>query len=302
MINFLKNYFNYSRGEIRGIVVLMVLNVVIFLVPGIIRKHVRLSHTDFSSFEKQIDNVESQTATTDNTDLATLNKLFFFDPNTVSKIGLMQLGLTEKQVKTFIKFREAGGQFEKADDLKKVYSINDELFTKLKPFIKFQSIAENIATSNRSLPVIDSTSSNLEKESHNLNFTLLNINKADSNLLMTLSGIGPVLSKRIVNYRKYLGGYYRKEQLREVYGLDEETYDQIKDKIIVDTSGIKKINLNRVDFKTLNRHPYLSYADTKTIIKYREIMGEFTSKHNLLENHLVDSATYNKISVYLTVY
>jgi hypothetical protein len=66
-----------------------------------------------------------------------------------------------------------------------------------------------------------------------------------------------------------LGGYVQKEQLKEVYGLTEEIYDKIKGQVTVDATLIKKIDLNKDDFKVINKHPYLSYELTKIIFDWR---------------------------------
>jgi competence ComEA-like helix-hairpin-helix protein len=64
----------------------------------------------------------------------------------------------------------------------------------------------------------------------------INLNRADSAELVKLYGIGPVLSKRIIKYRNSLGGKFQSvDQLKNVYGLSEETFNSIKPYLIVDT-------------------------------------------------------------------
>lgn len=64
----------------------------------------------------------------------------------------------------------------------------------------------------------------------------IELNSADTTELKKLRGIGSKLSQRIVKYRTKLGGFSSKEQLRSVYGLSEETYQQIETHIWVDTT------------------------------------------------------------------
>lgn len=65
----------------------------------------------------------------------------------------------------------------------------------------------------------------------------VDLNAADSTELQKVSGIGPVLSKRIVKYRKLIGGFTDKSQLKKVYGLSPENYDRIAGQVYVDTTG-----------------------------------------------------------------
>ncbi|MBO4529566.1 MAG: helix-hairpin-helix domain-containing protein [Paludibacteraceae bacterium] len=53
------------------------------------------------------------------------------------------------------------------------------------------------------------------------------INSADTTELKRLRGIGSVLSARIVKYRKKIGGFTSVDQLRNIYGLSQETYEEI---------------------------------------------------------------------------
>ncbi len=61
----------------------------------------------------------------------------------------------------------------------------------------------------------------------------VNINKASANQLEALPGIGPVYAQRIVDYRKTNGPFKNKEQIKEVKGIGESTYNKIKDKIVL---------------------------------------------------------------------
>ena len=97
----------------------------------------------------------------------------------------------------------------------------------------------------------------------------LDINRADSAALVTLPGIGPVFAGRIVKYRTRLGGFVSKDQLAEVYGLKAETLVRLSPYIRKDTFRITTISVNSATFKELNAHPYISFDQTKVIVKYR---------------------------------
>ena len=105
---------------------------------------------------------------------------------------------------------------------------------------------------------------------------LIEINRCDSVTLIRLPGIGPVLSARIIRYRRLLGGYARIEQLKEVYGLPEETYELIKDRIYADSTFISRININKAGYKELYHIRYLEkyeIAHNKCIEKdYRSLL------------------------------
>lgn len=66
---------------------------------------------------------------------------------------------------------------------------------------------------------------------------MIELNSADTTELKQLRGIGSKLSQRIVKYRKKIGGFTRKEQLKDIYGLSEETYRHILPHVWVDTTA-----------------------------------------------------------------
>ena len=106
---------------------------------------------------------------------------------------------------------------------------------------------------------------------------IVNLNTADTLLLMELPEIGSYFARNIVEYRDKLGGFIDNEQLLEIYGFDSIRYDIILPYIITDSIIIRKVNVNHDDFKTLLRHPYIEYEDVKKIINYRESRGLITN-------------------------
>ncbi|MBE9491573.1 MAG: helix-hairpin-helix domain-containing protein [Bacteroidetes bacterium] len=130
---------------------------------------------------------------------------------------------------------------------------------------------------------------------------LIELNTADTTDLVRLRGIGPFYAKRIIKYRKLLGGYYCKEQLLEVYGMDSSRYNQFTLSVQVDTTRIQKIDLNEASFKLLLRHPYLDYETVKTIVNHRNKYGPFQKISDLLGMEEISIKLYKRIKPYLEI-
>ena len=289
-------YFNYTKPEKRGIIVLIVLIIVVFITPTLHEKFTPETIVDFSEFEAQLNQFESDITAKEQEKIEnTTISYFYFDPNSIDLEGLISLGFTKRQANTLINYRKAGGVFSKANDLNKIYTIDSALFQNIKPYIRIKNDLKFNETPQLTESKVESRSPNT------LESTIIELNTADSIDLIKIHGIGKILAKRIVDYRNFLGGFYNKEQLLEVYGLNKETYNLINDMVRIDTSYINKIDINNVEFKTLNKHPYMSYANTKAIFKYRQLMGGFSTTSEIIENHLIDSATYTKIKNYVHI-
>lgn len=62
---------------------------------------------------------------------------------------------------------------------------------------------------------------------------LININTADKDMLMTLPGIGEKRAQDILDYREQHGGFSSIEDVKNVKGIKESIYNNIKDIICV---------------------------------------------------------------------
>lgn len=102
---------------------------------------------------------------------------------------------------------------------------------------------------------------------------ILDLNTADSTQLVALPQIGEVMASRIHRYRNRLGGFVSFEQLYEVRGMDSTRFATIRPYLVLESSGITKLEVNRDEFRTLLRHPYLEYEQVRAIVNHRERRG-----------------------------
>lgn len=127
----------------------------------------------------------------------------------------------------------------------------------------------------------------------------IELNSADTTELMKVRGIGPAFSKRIIKYRNLLGGYHSVSQLKEVYGLDKEKFEQIHANFIAcDSNLIRHLNINQASFKELLKHPYISFDFTKFIVNRRGKKA-FTKLSQLKDDYLISDSSFQKLLPYL---
>ncbi len=166
---------------------------------------------------------------------------------------------------------------------------------------EFEKDSISFVKKNNNINNIINYSKNKQKVNNKLNklSKKIEINSCDTGDLYLLRGIGWVYAKRIIKYRNLLGGFVRKEQLLEVYGIDKDRYDLFSDDIYVDTNKIRKININDNDIKTLGKHPYIGFEKAYKIIKYRKKNGLYNEISQLL--NIIDTAEYLKICKYVDI-
>lgn len=361
------DYFTFSRVEQRGFRWLVLLILIVSFLPLAFRLLGNGNNKHIIITERPAD---EDTAKPEGIDSLFIHKtnLFRFDPNTVQRHSLIQLGLSPAQADQLINYRNSGGRFYARDDLLKLYSLSKEDYLRLRKYIKIsrdfsddhndpkyedsrfriepEPISLNLADISawQSLPGIGSvlaerivkyrtalggfSSKNQLLDVYGIDSVLfqlvhdwvledsvvsltkpetyktkrlpfpLNLNHADSAALCSLPGIGPVFSQRIIGFRTILGGFYAAEQLKEVYGLTDETFILVEDKIRIDTTQIQKINLNTASFDQLNSHPYISGSLARFIISFRN-KSPFRAASQIQESFLVDAVLWQKLKYYL---
>jgi DNA uptake protein ComE-like DNA-binding protein len=127
----------------------------------------------------------------------------------------------------------------------------------------------------------------------------IDLNRADSVQMLPLPGIGPVFAGRIIRYRDLLGGYISVSQLSEVYGLPQKTIETISGQLVIDTSAVRKLDLNSATFRDLLRHPYLEYDDVKSVVSFRDFRDTIHSIKELQINHILPDSILLRIRPYL---
>jgi len=160
-------------------------------------------------------------------------------------------------------------------------------------------LTENSIDSTNATEDTENSGNKKESKAFNRKRSLINLNSCDSASLIALPGIGPVLSSRIIKYRNLIGGYAYVNQLREVYGLKEETFSMISSMVFADSLSVRKIRINKADYKELIRHPYFQKSEVAAIMKYRELKGKITDIGVMTGNNLISPETCKKIRPYL---
>jgi len=274
-----RSWFGYSRRERRSSFILLIIIFIVIAVRFIVPErniHISKVSTGFIGIVSSSGLIEG--------DKSAPNSLFNFNPNSASYDTLIELGLDSKSARTLISYRNKGGKFRTPEDIRKVYGIDEVQAERLIPFIDVGTV----------------TSVMIRKYSPQEQKPLLDINSCDSASLVRLPGIGPVLSARIIKFRRFLGGFARIDQLKEVYGLPVETYNLISGKIFADTLSLVRIEINIADYKALSRLPYLEKYEVTAILKYRELKGKINSVADLTENKLISVEKAAKVRPYLT--
>ena len=304
MLSVFKNYFTITKKEWNGMLVLVVLILAVLLAPDVYQLIKKPDAVDFirikeaqvildqAVIEKTEYGIKEKPANYPHnasfSGIKSKAEYFKFNPNHLPEEMWEKLGLSERQIKVILNYEAKGGRFYKKEDLQKIYSVTAADYARLSPYIviperNFNKDFPDRATAFHTKPAV-----------------MVELNQADSAQLTKIKGIGPAFANRILKYRNRLGGFYRKTQLMEVYGLDSMKYEEIYKQVEINPTEITKININTCDFDDLKRNPYLSFKQMNAIIQYRKQHGNFRSSDDLKNVVILNEETIRKLEPYLS--
>ncbi len=296
----IRDFFTLNKSEQRGIIVLLVIILLLLFFNLLLPNFFSHKKSEFRAYNREVSQfLRTQKFLTDSLQLIHLQNAgrlspeqanaklhpVPFDPNHLSVEKGLQMGLSVRQVKTIQHYVVRGGRFRKKKDLKKMHGLSATEFNILEPYIRIVPFKNSIHKSYH-----------LKKQ---LTRMKVEINSADSAALIQKLQLPPWLARRILKYRMLLGGFYSRNQLREVYGMKTATYNAIKTFIRIDTSKIKKTDLNTATFKQLLHHPYISYETTKKLVNARREAYGFSTFRQVKKLTGLPDTLLNKIRHYL---
>ncbi len=124
----------------------------------------------------------------------------------------------------------AGGLTENADitDVNLAYILDDGIKLKIPNISDEEVTEEDILIENNGENIIEDTTNGTSSSSG-----MININKASQTELETLPGIGSSLATKIIEYREQNGKFGSIEEIKNVSGIGESKYENLKDFICV---------------------------------------------------------------------
>ncbi|MES2429868.1 MAG: helix-hairpin-helix domain-containing protein [Bacteroidota bacterium] len=316
MKKIINEYFNFTRKERIGIIVLLILILLFCFLPFLFPFFIKEKHQDTSGFAKEISmlqfkmNDSSKNFAYNNFDENNYQnyyqpseknyyskgpikgELFYFDPNTLDEDGWKRLGVREKTIATIKNFTSKGGKFYKPEDISKIWGLHEDEVQRLIPYIQIHNTsAEHNYEKKEYVPTV------YPKYTP----SIVDVNESDTTAWIALPFIGSKLAKRIIEYREKLGVFNSIEQVGETWGLHDSTFQKIKPRLALKNAAVNTMNINTATLEELKAHPYLRYAISNAIFQYRLQHGNFKAVADLKKIMIITDEIYNKAAPYLRV-
>lgn len=235
-----------------------------------------------------------------------------FDPNSLDEKQWIQLGFSEKQVKTILKYKNiVGGIFLSKEQLKKCYAISEEKFIELEPYIL--------------LPETSSKTEFYTKKYQNFEKKELKISGKFNPDFYSESdwqkmGFSEKQSAAIVKYKNYLGGsFISKEKFKECFIINDENYKKLHPYLILpEKTPENQLEKNRnIAFEKpkikyfafnpneLNSEGWqklgFSEKQAQVIVNYRDrnLKGSFKSLEDIEKCFVINSEKFNEMKPFI---
>jgi len=217
-------------------------------------------------------------------------KIFPFNPNFISDYKAYRLGMTQNEFNLLKQYRADGKWIHSKNDFKRVTGVSDLWLDSISPFFKFPDWVQKSKNKPKTI-FSNRILSYAEKK---------DLNKSTAKELMTIYGVGEVLSKRIISYRDKLGGYSADVQLYEVYGLSELVVKRIQNQFTVKTpKPIEKLNLNTASASDIATIPGISFEKAKIIWEFVQLREGIDNLSELKNIEVLNNQKIALIELYL---
>lgn len=255
--------------------------------------------------------------------------LLEFDPNDLDEQGWKNLGFSERQVATILKYKGiVGGNFSSKEQLKKCYAISAEKFEELKPYLLLPETGSGHSKDYTSRNFTDSRSYYSSAYPSKRNTTLTIPGKFNPDHFTAADfvkmGFSEGQANSILKYKNFLGGsFISKEKFRACYVISEENYRRMEPYLLLPETGgsttnkkpafasesfpessvsHQKFDPNIMDFEGWKQ---LGFSDkqTQVILNYRDknLRGSFKTLDDIQKCFVISAEKFNELKPYIVL-
>ena len=255
----IKSYFVFNSSQRNGILFLLLLvsgfavinNYIDFTTENLLDTNSK----EVLAVQKELDSIRTLLTESNQP------KIYPFNPNFITDFKGYKLGMSSEEIDRLLDYRKQNKWINSKEDFKKVTKVSDSFLDQISSYFKFPDWISNPK------PKYSDWRKGFKEKTFDQK---IDLNSATQLELEKVNGIGEALSKRIIDYRDKLGGFTNDIQLYEVYGLDYQLTDKVRNDFTVKTpKEIIKMNLNKISASDIATVPGISFELAKRIWEFR---------------------------------
>ena len=278
----IKSYFVFNSSQRNGILFLLLLvsgfivinNYIDFTTENLLDTNSK----EVLAVQKELDSIRTLLTESNQP------KIYPFNPNFITDFKGYKLGMSSEEIDRLLDYRKQNKWINSKEEFKMVTKVSDSFLDQISSYFKFPEWVTNPK------PKYSDWKKGFKEKTFNQK---IDLNSATQLELKKVNGIGEALSKRIIDYRNKLGGFTNDIQLYEVYGLDYQLTDKVRNDFTVKTpKEIIKMNLNKISTSDIATVPGISFELAKRIWEFR-ILNERIVNFSELKN--IEGLTERKL-------
>lgn len=222
-----------------------------------------------------------------------------FNPNALTAEDWQNLGFSEKQSATILKYKYSlGGNFTSKEQIRNCYVISDTKFEELEPFIELSSIHHSSSSKNQFQ--FESRNDYSKKEKPIIRYQKFNPNEFSLEDWQRI-GFSEKQATTILKYKRSLGGEFRNlDQIQACFVISEDKFREMKPYLVFPNSTEKiEPKTSKVEIKSkdklvkfnpnhLTKEEWMELGFTEkqanTILNYKRSLGESFKNAEILKN------------------
>src|SRR5690554_2519702 len=281
----MRSYLTFTKQQRKGIVLLLLLIISLMCVYWFVdfsdEDLLDLDSEEIVAVQRELDSlrsieIEKRTP-----------RLYPFNPNYLTDYRGSVIGMSNEEIDRLLQFREAGNWINSADDFQKVTQVSDSLLSVISPYFKFPEWVAKPLPKKK-----PKDASGFTEKPHS---EKIDLNQATAVQLQQVSGIGEVLSNRVIQYRERVNGFASESELYAIYGIDSAVVRRTLNLFALKTPReIVKININTASASDLATIPGVSFDLAKQIWEYRRLREKVVSADELSK---IDGITPRKLQL-----
>lgn len=224
-------------------------------------------------------------------------KIYPFNPNFISDYKGYKFGMTVEQIDKLHNLRKQNKYVNSNEEFQILTGVSNEWMKKYAPYFKFPDWVTN-KSSNKYQSNFENKYQKFEKKETKI--IVQDINTANQEELEKVYMIGEKLALKIIVEREKFGGFADMEQLTFIWGISPDAIEDLNKRFeIKSTENLKKIKINELPIKELQKFPYFNYTIAKNIVTYRSMNGEIKNIEDLTNVKQFPVEKLKIIAVYL---
>ena len=269
----IKKYFNFSREQRKGILLLfsiiIVLQLIYFFVDFSSLSKTSSEKEQWLSLQSQIDSLKKEKQDY-------VPKIYPFNPNFITDYKGYKLGMSVPEIDRLLAYRKENKYVNSPKEFQAVTKVSDSLLNAISPYFKFPDWVNSKKEFKDYKKYPNSAFAKKQK------IVIIDINQASQEDLIKIYGIGEAISIRILKFKESLGGFVSMEQMNDVWGLSPEVIENLNTHFKISaTPTVKKIDINNASIKELSIFPYFKYPISKNIVTFRSMNGDIKNIEDL---------------------